>query len=221
MSWKRLLDLAIGVPALCATAPVIGALALLVKLDSPGPAFFVQTRVGHHRQPLRILKLRSMRVDASGPAVTSAGDSRITRIGRLLRKTKLDELPQLLNVVKGEMTLVGPRPEAERYVRQYRPEWEPLLEVRPGITDLASLVFRNEEELLALADDKERAYVEAVMPAKLKVALEGVQRSSPLYDAAIVARTLASVLKLPGTGRHPALDEAAESITRLNSERAR
>jgi lipopolysaccharide/colanic/teichoic acid biosynthesis glycosyltransferase len=216
MSWKRLVDLAIGVPALCAAAPVIGAMAVLVKLDSSGPAFFVQTRVGRDRQPLRIFKLRTMAANASGPSVTAAGDSRITRVGRLLRKTKLDELPQLLNVVKGEMSLVGPRPEAERYVRHYRTEWEPLLRVRPGITDLASLVFRDEESLLAAANDKERAYVEAVMPAKLKVALEGVLHSSPLYDAGILARTLASVLKLPGTGRHEALDEAAEAIEKLN-----
>ena len=192
MKWKRLLDLAIGVPALCAAAPVIGAMALLVKLDSKGPAFFVQTRVGRRRQPLRIFKLRTMVENAAGPAITAAGDDRITRVGRMLRKTKLDELPQLLNVVKGEMSLVGPRPEAERYVRQYRPEWEPLLDVRPGITDLASLVFRDEEALLATAHDRERAYVEAVMPAKLKVALEGVLHSSPLYDAGIVARTIAS-----------------------------
>jgi len=217
MSWKRLVDLAIGVPALCAAAPVIGAMALLVKLDSPGPAFFVQTRVGRNRRPLRIFKLRSMVTGNSGPAVTSAGDSRITRVGRLLRKTKLDELPQLLNVVMGEMSLVGPRPEAERYVRQYRPEWEPLLAVRPGITDLASLVFRDEEELLAAAHDKERAYVEAVMPAKLGVALEGVRSSGPLYDATILARTFAAVLNLPGARRHAAIAEAEAEIERLNA----
>lgn len=219
MSWKRWVDLAIGVPALCAAAPVIGALALLVKLDSRGPAFFVQTRVGRNRAPLRLFKLRSMATAGSGPSVTAADDSRITRVGRLLRKTKLDELPQLLNVVKGEMSLVGPRPEAERYVRQYRPEWEPLLDVRPGITDLASLVFRDEESLLARAVDPERAYVEAVMPAKLKVALEGVRKSSLLYDAAIVARTVAAVFKLPGTGRHAALDEAEGAIEKLNEKR--
>lgn len=216
MIWKRLADLAVAVPALCAAAPVIGALAVLVKLDSPGPAFFVQTRVGKGRSRLRILKLRTMADAPGGLGITASGDKRITRVGKLLRKTKLDELPQLLNVVKGEMSLVGPRPEAERYVAHYRPEWEPLLQVRPGITDLASLVFRDEEALLAEAHDKERAYIEAVMPAKLKVALEGVERSSPLYDVGILARTAASVLKLPGTGRHEALDEAAEAIRKLN-----
>ncbi len=216
MSLKRWVDLAVSVPALCVAAPVIGALAALVKLDSKGPAFFVQTRVGRNRQPLRIFKLRTMTANAAGPAVTAAGDSRVTRVGRLLRKTKLDELPQLLNVVKGEMSLVGPRPEAERYVRHYRPEWEPLLEVRPGITDLASLVFRDEEELLAPAHDRERAYVEAVMPAKLEVALEGVRRSSAFYDASIIARTIGSVLNLPGLGRHSALKDAAEAIAKLN-----
>ena len=218
MSWKRWVDLAIGVPALCAAAPVIGALAVLVKLDSPGPAFFVQTRVGRNRAPLRLFKLRSMAANAAGPSVTAAGDSRITRVGRLIRKTKLDELPQLLNVVRGEMSLVGPRPEAERYVRHYRPEWEPLLEVRPGITDLASLVFRDEESLLAGARDRERAYLEAIMPAKLKVALEGVERSSPWYDAGILGRTVAAVLKLPGLAVHPAVDEAARAIARLNAD---
>ncbi len=217
MSWKRVIDLAIGVPALCAAAPMIGALAVLVKLDSPGPSFFVQTRVGRDRRPLRIFKLRSMVADNAGPAITASGDSRITRVGRLLRKTKLDELPQLLNVVRGEMSLVGPRPEAERYVRHYRPEWEPLLAVRPGITDLASLVFRDEESLLQAAADRERAYLEAIMPAKLAVALEGVVRSSPFYDAGILVRTAAAVLKLPGTGRHPAVEEAAAAIEKLNS----
>jgi lipopolysaccharide/colanic/teichoic acid biosynthesis glycosyltransferase len=216
MSWKRVIDVAIGVPALVAAAPLIGALAVLVRLDSPGPAFFAQTRVGRRNRPLRLFKLRTMSTGAAGPLVTAADDTRITRIGRVLRKTKLDELPQLLNVVKGEMSIVGPRPEAGRYVEQYRPEWLPLLDVRPGLTDLASIVFRDEEALLARARDRERAYVEAVMPAKLAVALEGVRRSSPLYDAGIVVRTVAAVLKVPGSGSHAALEQAAAAIEQLN-----
>ncbi len=217
---QRFIDLSLTLPALTIAAPLVGALALAVKLDSKGPAFFQQTRVGRGRRPLRLLKLRSMRTDNSGPSVTAAGDPRITRVGRFIRKTKLDELPQLLSVIRGEMSLVGPRPEAERYVAQYRPEWEPLLNVRPGITDLASLVFRDEESLLAQANDRERAYVEAVMPAKLKVALEGVEKSSLLYDLGILARTAASVLKLPGLGRHPAIEEAEAAIARLNAKDA-
>jgi lipopolysaccharide/colanic/teichoic acid biosynthesis glycosyltransferase len=214
--WKRAFDLAVGVPALAASAPLIGALAVLVKLDTKGPAFFKQTRVGKGGTPLTLYKLRSMVNDApaKGPAITSSGDPRVTRIGRLLRKTKLDELPQLLNVVRGEMSIVGPRPEAERYVRLYRPEWLKLLEVRPGITDLASLTFRHEEELLALAHDRERAYVEGVMPAKLSVALEGVEHSSPLYDLAILARTAASVLNLP-LPEHPAVANARKAVESL------
>jgi lipopolysaccharide/colanic/teichoic acid biosynthesis glycosyltransferase len=215
---KRLFDLAVAVPALAASAPVIMALAAAVKLDSPGPAFFVQTRVGRGRRPLKLYKLRSMVADAGtrGPAVTAANDDRVTRVGRLMRKTKLDELPQLLNVVLGQMSIVGPRPEAERYVRHYRPEWEPLLEVRPGITDPASIAFRDEEALLAKAADRERAYVDAVLPAKLKVALEGVQRSSVGHDLRVLLETV-RVVVLPSHSPHPAVAEAAEAIARLNA----
>ncbi|MBX7102021.1 MAG: sugar transferase [Myxococcaceae bacterium] len=219
MDSKRLLDLALTLPALPVVAPLVGALAVAVKLDSKGPAFFAQTRVGQGRRPLKLYKLRSMvdGADRKGPAVTSGGDPRVTRLGRILRKTKLDELPQLFNVVRGEMSLVGPRPEAPRYVERYRPEWEPLLEVRPGITDLASLVFRDEEAVLAPARDKERAYVEAVLPAKLSVALEGVRSSSLLYDLGILARTAAAVLKLPGRAEHPAVAQARAAIEQLNT----
>ena len=216
---RRLLDLALGVPALLVSAPVIAVAATLVKLDSPGPAFFVQTRVGRGRRPLRIYKLRSMvhGAEGKGPAVTASSDDRITRVGRLLRKTKLDELPQLYNVVKGEMSLVGPRPEAPRYVEKYKPEWLPLLDVRPGITDLASLVFRDEEQLLSQAHDRERSYVQAVMPAKLQVALEGVQHSSVVYDLGILLRTALAVVR-PGALEHPALRQSAQAIDRLNHE---
>ena len=214
---KRLFDLSLAVPALVASAPLIGALAVAVKLDSRGPAFFAQTRVGRGRKPLKIYKLRSMVADADqkGPAVTAGNDDRITRLGRILRKTKLDELPQLLNVVKGEMSLVGPRPEAPRYVERYRPEWLPLLDVRPGITDLASITFRDEETLLANANDRERAYVEAVLPAKLGVALEGVRNSSVLFDARLLLETVRVVLRPPAE-LHPAVRQAAERIEHLN-----
>lgn len=219
--WKRAFDLAVGLPALAAASPVIATLAVAVKLDSRGPAFFAQTRVGRGGRPLKLYKLRTMVPDAPslGPAVTAAGDPRVTRVGRLLRMTKLDELPQLLNVVRGEMSIVGPRPEAERYVRLYKPEWLRLLEVRPGITDLASLTFRHEEELLSKADDRERAYVEAVLPAKLSLALEGVDRSSVLFDLSVIARTFASVVGRGGNP-HPALDQAERSIDSLNRMKA-
>jgi lipopolysaccharide/colanic/teichoic acid biosynthesis glycosyltransferase len=218
---KRLVDLALALPAAAASAPLVLVLAAAVKLSSPGPAFYVQTRVGRGRRPLRVFKLRSMRVDADrqGPHVTAAGDPRVTRLGAFLRRTKLDELPQLWNVVRGDMSLVGPRPEAERYVAQYRPEWLALLEVRPGITDLASLVFRDEESLLAGANDRERAYVEAVLPAKLKLALEGVARSSLRYDLEILVRTVLIVVRAGAAlppGAAAAIGQAAAAIERLN-----
>jgi lipopolysaccharide/colanic/teichoic acid biosynthesis glycosyltransferase len=215
---KRLLDLALTLPVLALAAPAIGALAAAVKLSSPGPAFFVQERVGQGGRRFRLFKLRTMTVgaDRSGPHVTAAGDARITALGRLLRRTKLDELPQLLNVLRGDMSLVGPRPEAPRYVTPARPEWPGVLAARPGITDLASLTFRDEEALLAGVVDRERAYVEGILPAKLRLALEGVEQSSPRYDLEILARTVASVLNLPAARpRADALAQARAAIARL------
>ena len=211
---KRAFDLALAVPALIVSAPAIAALAVAVKLDSPGPAFYAQTRLGRGRRPFRVYKLRSMVADAdrAGAHVTAAGDARITRIGRILRRAKLDELPQLWNVVRGDMSIVGPRPEAERYVRSDRPEWERIFAVRPGLTDPATIAFREEESLLAAARDRERAYLDVVLPAKLRIALEGVDRSSLLYDARVVLDTLG--LLLPGGRRapHPAFEEARHRL---------
>lgn len=133
-----------------------------------------------------------MRVDADsdGPLVTAGGDSRITAIGRILRSTKLDELPELWNVFRGDLSLVGPRPEVPRYVAHYPPEWEAVFSVRPGITDLATLQFRNEEEVLAGALDRERAYIEAVLPIKIELALEYVRRQSFWFDLKLIFLTL-------------------------------
>jgi lipopolysaccharide/colanic/teichoic acid biosynthesis glycosyltransferase len=219
MSGKRLFDLAVALPAALFTAPLVAGLAAAVKLTSPGPAFFAQTRVGRGKKPIRVLKLRTMvdGADRKGPAVTAGGDRRITPLGALLRKTKLDELPQLWNVVRGDMSLVGPRPEAPRYVEKYRPEWDALFAVRPGITDEASLVFRDEESLLAGAADgeRERAYVEAVLPAKLALALEGARHDSPLYDVSVLARTALAVLRPARLADHPALEAARRAIRDL------
>ncbi len=195
MSWKRAFDLAIGATGLVMTAPVVGLLAVAVKLDSPGPALFRQTRIGRSEKPFRLVKLRTMTVDNDGTQVTAAGDRRITRVGAFLRRTKLDELPQLWNVVRGDMSIVGPRPEVPRYVAHYRAEWKKLFTVRPGLTDLASLVFRDEERLLALASDRERAYTEVVMPLKLRLALAGIARESIADDLAVIARTAVAVVR--------------------------
>jgi lipopolysaccharide/colanic/teichoic acid biosynthesis glycosyltransferase len=215
---KRALDLALGVPALVASAPVILGLATAVRLTSPGPAFFVQTRVGRGRRPIRVVKLRTMARDAdrTGGAVTAAGDPRVTPLGRLLRATKLDELPQLLNVVRGDMSLVGPRPELERNVARYRPEWEAIFSVRPGITDPATLVFRDEEALLSAAADRDRAYLEVILPAKVRLALDGVARASVAYDLGVIVRTAAAVLRIGGRAPHPAVAEARRAIAALD-----
>jgi lipopolysaccharide/colanic/teichoic acid biosynthesis glycosyltransferase len=218
---KRLLDLALALPALVATTPLMAVLAAAVKLGSPGPAFYVQRRVGRGGRPLVLYKLRTMRVDADrvGPHVTAAGDPRVTGIGRVLRRSKLDELPQLWHVVRGDMSLVGPRPEAERYVSSYRPEWRHLLDVRPGITDLASLIFRDEESLLAQATDRERAYVEVVLPVKLRLALEGVASSSLVYDVGIIVRTVGVVLRVAAAmpaAAPAAWHEVLTGIDRMN-----
>jgi lipopolysaccharide/colanic/teichoic acid biosynthesis glycosyltransferase len=215
MDRKRLLDLAIALPAAALAAPAVAALAAAVKLTSPGPAFYVQERVGKDRRSFRLVKLRTMTrgADQAGPHVTAAGDARITPLGRLLRKTKLDELPQLWNVLTGDMSVVGPRPEAPRYVTDGRPEWDEVLSVRPGITDLASLTFRDEEALLAGVDDRERAYLEGVLPAKLRLAAEGVRQSSALYDLGIVVRTALAVFNHPAAApRHDALEQAQAAI---------
>jgi lipopolysaccharide/colanic/teichoic acid biosynthesis glycosyltransferase len=216
--WKRLLDLAIAGTALAVTSPVLIVLAAAVKLDSRGPALFVQTRVGRGRRPIKIPKLRTMVVDAgSGPEVTAARDPRITRVGAVLRRMKLDELPQLWSVVRGDMSIVGPRPEVERYVRQYRPEWQRLLEVRPGLTDLASLTFRDEEGLLAAANDRERAYVEVIMPLKLELAVRGVEQQSVVHDLSVIARTALALVRSPSSD-DPVLREAHRRIAELNLE---
>jgi lipopolysaccharide/colanic/teichoic acid biosynthesis glycosyltransferase len=215
---NRAVELALLAPALVPAAAVIAICALVVKLDSAGPAFYTQTRVGRGRRQLAIKKLRTMHVgaDAAGPHVTATNDRRVTRVGRLLRSTKLDELPQLFAVLRGEMRLVGPRPEAPRYVAAYSADWQRLFDVTPGITDLASLVFRNEEALLALADDRERAYLEIVVPAKVALALEGIERSSTWYDLTILAKTALAVLGVPRGQEHPIVTDVRQRIDRMN-----
>jgi lipopolysaccharide/colanic/teichoic acid biosynthesis glycosyltransferase len=217
---NRLLDVAIAGAGLILAGPMMLGLAAAVKLDSPGPALFVQTRVGRGKKPIRVAKFRTMVVDAErrGPVVTAARDPRITRVGALLRKAKLDELPQLWNILRGEMSIVGPRPEVPRYVEKYRPEWQKLLSVRPGLTDLASLTFRDEESLLALAHDRERAYTEVVMPMKLELALRGVEQRNVLFDLAVIARTAAAVVRRRELRDDPVITEARRRIERLNED---
>ena len=181
-------------------APLFLLLGLAIKLDSPGPVFFRQERVGRFGRPFRIFKFRTMTVSSpsGGIEVTVAGDQRITRVGAFLRRTKLDELAQLIDVLRGTMSLVGPRPEVPRYVDHYPPEWrERLLSVRPGITDFASVRYHDESELLARADEPEREYIEVVLPTKLRYALHYVDNPTLSNDLRVLGLTLRTVFVPP------------------------
>jgi lipopolysaccharide/colanic/teichoic acid biosynthesis glycosyltransferase len=193
---KRTLDILLSALGLVLLAPVFLVVALAIKLDSPGPVFFRQERVGRHGRSFRIFKFRTMTVTPpnSGPQITVGGDARITRVGQFLRRSKIDELAQLIDVLRGTMSLVGPRPEVPKYVAKYSPEQrERLLSVRPGITDFASLRFRNESDILAQAADPERAYVEVIMPEKLRVAANYVEHASLAADLRAMGLTLRTV----------------------------
>lgn len=188
---KRIFDIISAVLALIISLPLLVLTGLSKKIEDGGPFFYQQVRLGLDRKHFLLYKFRSMVMgaDRKGPLVTSDGDVRITRIGGFLRRSKLDELPQLINVVKGDMSIVGPRPEAPRYIEHYLPEWERVFSVRPGITDLATLQFRDEQRVLAYAKDKEKAYIEIVMPMKMKLALYYVNNRSFWLDLKIIALT--------------------------------
>jgi lipopolysaccharide/colanic/teichoic acid biosynthesis glycosyltransferase len=190
---KRLFDLLGAAVGLLLLSPLLLVLALVIKLDSPGPVFFRQQRVGRFGQPFLIHKFRTMVADAPqrGLAITVGADPRITKCGAWLRRTRLDELPQLIDVLRGDMSLVGPRPEVPRYVQHYPPGLrERALAVRPGITDPSSLAFIDEAELLAQAADPERDYVELILPRKLQAAADYAERASLRTDLLVIARTL-------------------------------
>jgi len=178
-----------------------------VKVTSPGPVFFRQERIGRKLRPFSIYKFRSMVADSStaGKEITIGEDSRITRVGRILRKTKIDELPQLLNVLKGEMSLVGPRPEVPKYVAMFREDFAEILQIRPGITDLASVEYRDESAVLARAPDPEDQYVRVVLPCKIRLAKQYLRRSSLALDLKIILRTLFALVREPtGPTEQPA-----------------
>jgi lipopolysaccharide/colanic/teichoic acid biosynthesis glycosyltransferase len=190
---KRMVDLLLAAVGLLVLFPLLLAAMAWVRIDSPGPVFFRQERVGRHGRVFRIHKLRTMRVDAvvQGPAITRHEDPRVTRAGRWLRRYRIDELPQLIDVLRGDMSLVGPRPEVPRFVALYPPELRArVLKARPGITDPAALEFVDESELLAGSNDPERTYVEAILPRKLMRQAEYVERATWASDLAVLARTL-------------------------------
>jgi lipopolysaccharide/colanic/teichoic acid biosynthesis glycosyltransferase len=187
---RRLLDLTFGLLLLTLAAPLMGLIALAVRWHDRGPVFYRQIRIGRHGKPFTILKFRSMRMNNAGATITSSGDDRVTPIGRILRRYKLDELPQLWNVVRGEMSLIGPRPEVPQFVDEADPIWRAVHRVRPGITDLATLVYRDEEQVLAQYADPERGYREAVLPAKLALNLEYLERRTAARDLKLLALTI-------------------------------
>ena len=198
---KRLFDVIFSVLGLALAWPLMLTAALWVVLDSPGPALFRQARVGRGGSSFFILKFRTMRQDPAGPQITVGADPRITRSGRWLRASKLDELPQLLNVLAGDMSFVGPRPEVPQYVALYTHEERRVLELRPGITDPASIKYRDEAGILAGAADPERAYVEHVMRDKLRINLDYARRAGLAADLGVILRTLGTLLRPTGRRR--------------------
>ncbi len=193
---KRAFDLAGAALALLLLSPLMLLVALWIKLDSAGPVFYRQERVGRFGVPFRIHKFRSMREGAGGLPITVGEDPRITRAGRFLRRTRLDELPQFIDVLQGTMSLVGPRPEVPRYVALYPAHLrDRALAVRPGLTDPASLAYIDEAALLAAAVDPEREYVERILPAKVQAAVDYAERASLFNDLAVLARTAVALLR--------------------------
>ena len=192
---KRLFDIIASGCGLLILSPVFLVVAIWIKLDSEGPVFYRQVRVGRHNKDFRIYKFRSMRVGADkGSLVTIGGrDPRVTHSGYFIRKFKIDELPQLINVFIGDMSLVGPRPEVRHYVDYWTPEQMRVLDVRPGITDPASIKFRNENELMEQAENPEDYYIHTIMPDKLSINLEYVKNNSFMDDVTIIFKTLSKI----------------------------
>ena len=197
MSTKRLLDFSAACCGLILLFPLFFMIAILIKLDSRGSVFFRQKRVGLRFKPFSIFKFRTMVTDAEkrGAQVSSGDDPRITRVGRFLRKYKIDELPQLLNVVAGDMSLVGPRPEVPRYVELFRKEYEEILQVKPGITDFASLEYKDENELLKGLPNPEETYLEEILPVKIVYYRKYIREQSLGTDLKLIFKTVAGIFR--------------------------
>ena len=188
---KRCFDVIVALIGLILLTPVFLMVALAIKLDSPGPIFYIGKRIGKDGMPFGIIKFRTMvdHADRMGAALTQGQDPRVTRVGRVLRKWKLDELPQMLNVLRGEMSVVGPRPEAPCYVEHYTPEQRRVLQAKPGITGLTQVRFRHEESCCSTVRDVEEEYIREIMPHKLALDLEYIENQTLLLDLKLIART--------------------------------
>lgn len=189
---KRIFDIICSGLGLIVLSPFLLFVAIRIKMGSDGPVFFKQIRVGEKGKEFKILKFRTMVVDAEklGRQITVGNDNRITKIGAFLRKYKIDELPQLINVFKGDMSLVGPRPEVPRYVNMYTDEQRKVLDVKPGITDLASIRYRDENELLGKAENPDEFYINTIMPDKLALNMEYINKSNVFFDIYIILQTI-------------------------------
>ena len=190
--FKRLLDIVVALIGITVLFPLLIVIAVWIKLSSKGPLFYSQKRVGKDFKEFDIYKFRSMVINADkiGPSVTSGNDPRITKIGKFIRRTKIDELPQLLNVLKGDMSLVGPRPEVMKFVEKKRDEYKKILSVRPGITDNAAIEFRDEETIMNQYKDKERAYLDIILPKKIKLYYYYIDNISFVNDIKLILKTL-------------------------------
>jgi lipopolysaccharide/colanic/teichoic acid biosynthesis glycosyltransferase len=196
---KRVFDIVFSFIGLFLLQPLFGITAIMIKVDSTGPVFFRQGRVGKNFRRFVIYKFRTMVVDAEkkGLRITSGGDHRVTRAGRILRKFKIDELPQLFNVLKGDMSFVGPRPEVEEYVKLYKEDYREILKRRPGITDVSSIIFREEEAVLKNQVDPEGYYKTVLLPEKIRLSKEYIENSSFLYDLKLILNTLHKIFSPP------------------------
>jgi len=194
---KRLFDLLFALAGLIVLAPLWLIVGLLIKLDSPGPVFYKGERIGKDGIPFRMCKLRTMvaNADRMGSALTHSTDPRVTRVGRTLRNWKIDEFPQLLNILRGEMSVVGPRPESPRYVKHYTPEQSRVLQVKPGMTGLTQVRFRHEEDLLSRCANLEEDYVERIMPQKLALDLQYMENQSLSLDVKLIIQTFWCLFK--------------------------
>ena len=193
---KRLFDIIASGMGLICLSPLFAVLAIWIKCDSQGPVFYRQVRVGRGNKDFSLFKFRSMRPDSDKLGLITVGgrDPRVTRSGYYIRKYKLDEFPQLINVFLGDMSLVGPRPEVRKYVEMYTPEQMKVLSVRPGITSLASIRYRNENDILAAAEDPDKCYIEQVMPDKLAIYLEYVKQAPLLNDIRLIFSTFKEII---------------------------
>ena len=194
---KRIFDIVASIGGLIVLSPMLIIVAICIKLDSKGPVFFKQKRVGKNKEIFEIYKFRTMVTDAEklGKQITVGNDSRITGVGKFIRKCKLDEFPQLINVLKGEMSLVGPRPEVPKYVELYDEYQEQILLIQPGITDYASIEFRNENEILGESYNPEETYIEEIMPTKIDLNMKYIKNISIVEDIKLIVSTILAILK--------------------------